>query len=398
MRNTPGLLLLSLLIGSALWVFVTDVENPTRVDVLPAKVPVEAVNVAPELAVANTLPAVQVRVIASEDRWEELTSANFRAFVDLSGLGAREQRVEVTIDVQGIGGVRVAETIPPSVLVNLEDFVSREVPVVVRLVGTTRLGYDVQSVQPERSTVQVSGPESLVELVREAVADVAVSGLSLGLDQTVSLTPRGARGGDVVGVRMDPPSLRVTVDVQQTVLTRTLPLAAVITGEPALGFRVTGVDVQPSTATVTGTIEALQGLDALPLATVDITGAADGALTQTVAAEPLPGVGGAADVTATVTVRVSAIEGTTRLSVAPEAAGVEQGLVARLAPPSVVLVLAGPLPLLNPLGPSDVRVTVDAAGLPVGTVELAVSVAVPAGISVVTVQPQTLSVTLEPAP
>ena len=398
MRNTPGLLLLSLLIGAALWVFVTDVENPTRVDVLPAKVPVEAVNVAPELAVANTLPAVQVRVSASEDRWERLTSANFRAFVDLSGLGAREQRVEVTIDVQGIAGVRVAETIPPSVLVNLEDFVSREVPVVVRLVGTTRLGYDVEAARPERATVQVSGPESLVALVREAVADVAVSGLTLAVDQAVSLTPRGERGGDVVGVRLDPPSLRVAVDVRQTVRSRTLPLTAIVTGEPAPGYRVTGVEVDPPAATVTGTIEALQGLEALPLVAVDITGAVDGTLTQTVAPELPPGVGAAAELVATVTVRVAAIEGTTRLSVAPEAADVAEGLVARLAPSSVALVLAGPLPLLNPLGPSDVRVTVDAAGLGAGTAELTVRVDVPPGIAVVTVQPRTLSVTLEAAP
>ena len=55
MRRTPGLLLISLLIGVTLWIFVTDTENPIRVDVFPSSIPVAAVNVGPALAVANPL-------------------------------------------------------------------------------------------------------------------------------------------------------------------------------------------------------------------------------------------------------------------------------------------------------------------------------------------------------
>ena len=57
-RRTPGLAAVSLLIGVALWVLVTDAENPTRIDVVPIAIPVTAANIGPQLAVANALPAL----------------------------------------------------------------------------------------------------------------------------------------------------------------------------------------------------------------------------------------------------------------------------------------------------------------------------------------------------
>ncbi|MEX2032175.1 MAG: hypothetical protein WEA81_04855, partial [Dehalococcoidia bacterium] len=111
-RRTPGLLVLAFLLGVSLWVFVTDTENPTVVEFFPQPIQVESVNVGDTLAVANQLPAISVRVSAPTDRWEELTSANFRAVVDLNGFDARAQEVPIQVEVIGIGGVRVVDTDP----------------------------------------------------------------------------------------------------------------------------------------------------------------------------------------------------------------------------------------------------------------------------------------------
>ncbi len=169
-RRTPGLRLLTLLLGGALCVFVTDVENPGRADPFPGPITVEVVNVDQALAIANTLPAVQLRISAPEDSWGRMTAANLRAFVDLDGLDAREQEVAVTVHV---------ETIRASLLVNLEDFVRKPLPVLARLVGTVPRGYEVTAARPETKSVEVSGPQSPVDLVREAVAEVKVTGLTL---------------------------------------------------------------------------------------------------------------------------------------------------------------------------------------------------------------------------
>ena len=393
--RTPGLLVLSLLLGIALWITVTDVENPTRVDVFPAGIAVEAVNVGRPLAVANALRAVEVQLSAAEDRWEGITSDNLHAFVDLNGRTAREQRVPVQVDVRGIGGVRVVSVSPQSIVVNLEDFVTREVPVTARLVGVVPPGYEVTSAQPASATVAVAGPESLVALVQEAVADVNVTGLTVGIGLTVNLAPRGEGGGEIRGVRLDPATLRVAVEVEQTELERLLPLQPAVAGEPAPGYRITAISVLPPTARVVGTIDVLQSVDAIRLPQVDIAGASE-EFRGTVTISPPEGARLVDGETAAVVVSIAAVAGSLRLSVPVEAVNVPEGLEVLFDTPSVSVLLRGPLPALGALDGTDVTATVDLDGLAAGTVSVAVIVSAPAEVVVDAVQPSSASVTLVP--
>ena len=395
--RTPGLLVLSLLLGIALWITVTDAENPTRVDVFPASIAVEAVNVGRPLALANALQTVEVRLSAAADRWEGITSDNLHAVVDLNGRTAREQRVPVQVDVRGIGGVRVVSVSPSSIVVNLEDFVTREVPVTARLVGVVPPGYEVTSAQPASATVEVAGPESLVALVQEAVADVNVTGLTVGFELTVNLAPRGEGGGEIRGVRLDPATLRVAVEVDQTTVERLLPLQPTVAGEPAPGYRITAISVLPATARVLGTIDVLQSVDSIRLPQLDIAGAS-GEIRRTVAITPPEGARLSESGTATVIVSIAAVAGSLRLSVPVQAVNVPEGLVPRFETQSVSVLLRGPLPVLGALDGTDVTATVDLDGLAAGTVTVPVVVQATAEVVVDAVQPSAVSVTLVLAP
>lgn len=395
--RSPGLAIFSLVIGILLWVIVTDVENPTRVDTFSAQIPVEAVNVGPDLAVANSsLPTVQVRVSAPEDAWDELSVTNFRAFVNLNGLEAREQVVPVSVEVSGVSRVRVVETVPGRIPVNLEPLETRQVPVTTRVVGVAPRGYEPGRVQPDRTTVEVAGPQSLVSRVSAAVATVNVTGLTVGLEQNVGLVPTVEGGGEIRGVTVRPETVRVSVAVIQSQLTRTLPVTAEVTGQPAAGYRVSGVKVTPTTVTIEGRIDVLQALDTLSLPGVDV-----GGQTSDVKTTVRPNVPEGVSIvppgtTVAVEVTVTPVAGSVALTLAPEVTNVRQGLLARVNPGSVSVILDGPLPRLNALPSGAVRATVDASNLGPGTTELRVNVAVPDGVFVRQVQPVNVSVTLAP--
>ena len=393
-RRSPWLAVLSALLGVSLWIFVTEEQNPTVVDTFPVPIAVGAVNVASGIAVANTVEPVQVRVSAPEDRWEQLTSANFQAIADLNGLEAREQQVPVRVEVTGVRSVRVIEVIPATVLVNLEDFVTREVEVVASTFGTPPLGYDVTGTTPEVATVEISGPESLVALVGEVVANINVTGLTVSLPISVDLTPEGLSGGEVRGVRVEPPSVRVTVEVAQTTLTRAIPLTPALIGEPAGGFRVTGVAVFPPTLAVRGPLTELQGIDALELSPVDVSGARGSVSRQVTPRDLSPKLSPVNLQLVTVLVTIAPVDGTLRLKLAPEAEGVADGLAAVLDAESVVIVIEGPQPTLNELVRGDVRVIADLGGGAVGPFEVAARVQLPAGLTLVSVRPGVLSGTL----
>lgn len=392
-RRTPGLLVLSVMLGVSLWVFVTDAENPTVVDFFPQPIPVEAVNVGDTLAVANPLPSVSVRVSAPTDRWEELTAANFRAVVDLHGLDARRQQVPVQVEVTGVSGVRVVETDPRQVTVNLEDLVSKVIPVDARVIGSLPIGYELESMDPEVDEVTVTGPESLVALVSEAAADVPVTGLTVGIEQTVALKPLGPGGAEILGVRLEPATIRVALDVTQSTIIRTVPLTVEIGGSPAPGFRVSSVSTSPAAVQVQGPIQALQGVDAIALPPVNVNGARTDIVRSV--AIPLPtGISFVDTERATITVTIVPADGALQTSETVEVQGLGPGLSVDGGGGVVTLTLRGPLPVLNALEPDDVRVIADASGRGAGQHDLSVNVTAPDGVSVESVQPDVVTVTI----
>ena len=397
-RSTPGLLLLSIALGVAIWIFVTEEENPTRAGLFPSQIPVSSVNVGEQLAVANDLGAIDVRIEAPEDRWDGLSSANFEASVDLAGLSAREQTVPLHVEVSGVRGVRILSVEPPTIVVNLEEVVARIIPVTPRLIGALPRGFEAVQAVPERLTVEISGPESLVALVESAVADINVTGLTVGFAQNVELVPRGDGDGEIRGLTVDPPSVSVAVAVRQTVVTKTLPLAVELLGEPASGYRVSGVAVQPGVIEVEGALDTLQEIEELPLGLVRLDGADDD-IRLALALELPDGIvapDGLAE--AEVIVSIEAVRGSTVLTLAPEASSVPEGMLADLGDQVVTVTLDGPLPALNGLVLGDVRAEIDIDELSGSAGDLRVQIVVPDGITVREWRPALLSVTLTTAP
>lgn len=393
-RATPGLLVLSFALSVTVWVLVTEEENPARSGVFPAPIEVVAVNVGREVAVANALPSVSVRIAATNDRWDDLTSANFSAIVDLNGLSAREQTVPVRVEVSDARGVRVISADPPDVVVNLEQIVTREVPVDARIVGTLPRGFAAGEVTSEPAGVEVSGPESLVDLVVSAGAEINVTGLTVGLSQSLRLVARGAGGGEIRGVTIVPANIRISVAIEQSVLTRTVPLDVQLLGQPAPGYRVEDVQIQPGVFEVEGSFDVLQTIDGLSLGQVLLDGAR--ANLSVVRSPTLPpGVSAVSDEDVDVIVSITPIEGTTAIPLVPRLIGVPAGLAATLGELVVTVVLEGELPVLNTLRPGDIRVEVDASGLGPGVSQVDVLVESPPGVRVSEVRPAQLELTLE---
>ena len=398
MRRTPRLFALSIVLGIALWVFVTEDENPSMIAVLPSQIPVTFVNVGDQLAVANNLGAVDLRIEAAEDRWEGLTAANFEATVDLAGLTAREQSVPVRVDVSGTRGVRIVAVEPPTITVNLEQVVSRIIPVEPRLLGAPPSGFEIVQTVPERVTVEISGPESLVELAERAVAEINVTGITVGFQQVAELVPRGASDGRIRGLSVQPSSVSVTVDVQKSTVSKIVPLTVELLGEPSRGYRVAGVTVSPTVARIEGALEVLQDLDQLRLGFVRLDGA-DGDIRLSLVATLPAGVIATDGSSARVIVAVEAVLGTTVLTVVPGAEGVPEGMVADLGDQVVTVVLDGPLPALNGLEPGDVVAEVDVGALDGDESGFAeVVVVAPGNITIREWRPARLSVTITPLP
>lgn len=396
LRANVGLGLLSLALAVSLWAFVTEEENPTRTDFFAGAIPVETVNVPDGLAVASlSEAAVSVRVSAPEDTWDDLTVEDFRAVADLSIAKARENTVALRFSSDR-REVEVVEVKPATVTVILEPVATKAVPVTVKVIGAPPLGY---STDPGRTTpdqVEVTGPESLVALVEEAVADVNVQGVRVSLEQAFSLVPRDARSGNIEGVTLNPDTVEVVLPIVQREITQVFVVTPLLRGAPSDGFDISSVSVNPPFAVLTGSIEALQSVTLVATDEVDIGGATSDVARATKLRLPSDLTVVGSDVV-TVQISISPAQGEITVGVTPTVEGLDAGLRANLGTNLVEVRVAGQIPELRELSPAGVTAVVDVSGLQEGEHTVPVQVTLPPGLQVAGVEPATVLVILEVA-
>jgi YbbR domain-containing protein len=382
----------SLIAALALWVAVTDAENPRETRDFGAAIPVEAVNVADGLAVRNITPSgVRIRVSATDDDFAKLTTANFAVEVDMTGVRDPTSNQIVVARVLGLDNVDIIDVSPDFVDVTLEQETSKTVPVRVNRVGTLPQGFSVSAEQANPQEVRVTGASSLVQLVESAVADVNLTGVRSNIQKDFPLVPRDASGADQrVKVQPDTAQVRLTIVQQDTSLL--LPVQVQTQGTLPDGYNIVAAAAEPQLVQVSGTIEVLQGVTSLSTEPIDISGQRND-ITRSVSLRVPSGMQ-ATRTSVNVTIRIRPTPGEKAVIVAPQVTDVPDGLQATLQTTSVTVRLAGDLPTLNGISAGQVRATVSVAGLGEGVHVLTAQISAPAGASVAGVEPPQVVVVL----
>ncbi len=395
LRNNWGLGVLSLALAASLWVFVTDRENPDRTVRVPGEVPIQVVNVPIDQAVFSLSEShVTLRARAPQSVAEGLAADDFQAEVDLAGVTSRTATVRVHVE-SSESRADVIEISPAEVTVTLEDVTAKSVPVATRLVGAPPRGFRTGAIIVEPIEASVSGPESLVEGVTTVDVDINLTGVRSDFEQTLLLQPRDGDGNDINGLRARPEGAVVRVQVIQVEFSRSVPVRPTLIGAPAGGYNVTGIDVDPAVVDVTGSVEVLQRVDAsqgISTEVVSIDGASENV--ELTVGLSVPEGASVSEPSVTVRVTIEPQRGQLTFSVVPAVTGLGSGLLASLAPSSIEVVLAAPLPDLAALDPSAIVATVDARGLGPGEHRLSVRVQAPPGTRLVSVTPPEVRVTI----
>jgi len=166
-------------------------------------------------------------------------------------------------------------------------------------------------------------------------------------------------------------------------------------GVVAPGYWVVGVAMDPFAVTVRGDEEVLSTLDRIETLPIEI---GDLSATRTLSVKlALPtGVTLLKPTDVSVTVTVQALTGTRVFNTAVVVNGLAANQAADLDQANVGVLLAGPVPTLASLPPEQVIASVDVGGRGPGTYTIDVAVRVPSGVSVQTVQPARVTVTIRP--
>jgi YbbR domain-containing protein len=383
-------LVLSTLLYAGLVISQSAQELNGSIQVVPLNQPADAV------LGAKLPPVTRIRYIAVGDPNARASTDSFRATVDLATVDPKAGSVYVTIKVESVDPrFRVLEYEPPGINVQLDPFRTKRVPVRVAQ-GPTPSGLDVRDPIITPAEVTVSGPQSVIERIVEARADVIIEPSGLDVDRDVELIPVDVVGDRVTPADVEPSTAHVRIAVFHQARSKSLPVNAVVTGTPAAGYEIAGVTTNPLLALVEGDDDELSALVRADTAPVSISGA-----TQDVTAEvalDLPAgilpVGG--DATVTVTVQIRPVAGTRIFDAGLTLAGTRADLDYNVSINHALATVGGSLADLDRLAGATFTLDVEVGGLGVGSHVVPLVANLPVGLSLVAVLPETVTVTISP--
>ena len=209
-----------------------------------------------------------------------------------------------------------------------------------------------------------------------------------------------ADGQVVNGLTISPESVSVTQPIVLLGGYRYVIVRAVTVGQVATGYRVTNIFSTPIGIVVfSSNPELVNNLPGyIETQPIDLTGKEDDfeILVDLNLPEGITVVG---DSKVLVQVSIAAVESSLAISLPVEIIGLSPGLEANVNPLVVNVILTGPVPVLNALGPTDVRVVVDLTGYEVGTYQFTPQVNIlPERVQLSSILPATVEVTIIIAP
>ena len=393
--------LISVVLGLLLWAVVSASSNnqgyglATTTQVLH-NIPV-IVLTSPQMMATSERP-VRVNLSISGSIFDVATvqadTSGIRAVANATALGPGVHQVPIIIENTPTSAVSyVPET--PYAEVTIQERVASPFTLKVKVVGKPiaglRLGPPIASVKK----IIVSGPDSLVHKVTAVKATVDITGSSESVTRMVPVLPVNRQGQVVQGVFCNPETVTLSVPVLSPV--HQMDLVPSVVGQPAAKWSVAKVTVQPSSITVVG--EPFSQLPAyLILPSVNVAGFAH-SKTFTIAV-PLPFNGA----------NLSARFAQVRVELAPRATITWQGIPIKImggtrgdvysiqGPQYVRVTITGANSQLAGYQIQDVNAYVDVGGLKLNkSTVLPVTVVVPNNLTMVSVAPAKIAVTVKKA-
>lgn len=302
---------------------------------------------------------------------------------------------EVPVEVTALNAdVEIIAHEPRQLRVKLEPLISMVVPVEVEIMDTAAFGYDWQKPLAEPASVEIVGPRTQVTQVRLVVASVYLHSAKSQVEQVRPLSPRNAQNLEVERVTVNPGTARIVVPVVQPPGRKEVVVRADVAGAPSPNYRLTGVKVEPQTVVLLGSPNALREVPGYVETTPLTIEGATGEVRERLALI-LPENVSTLEDSVLVTVGVAPLESSLTVTRHPVVQGASDEMRITVSLEEVEVIVSGPLPRLELLGPEEVRVVLDLTGLLPGSHVVQPTVIVPEGIVEQGVIPEAIEVLIE---
>jgi YbbR domain-containing protein len=392
-----SIFILSLLLAFFFWAAATEAEDPTRTDTFLSQIPVEINGLSEGMvAYGEDTNRVRVEIKAPESVWQNLRSEDIMAYIDVSDVATGTQHLPVIVEVSMQPSV-VTSINPPDIEITIEHLTEKEVPVEVVVQGTPAIGFQADDPSVFPQLVRIQGPESLTRKVVKTQVFVSIDEQEGNVRSDFTPLPVDEDETLVPEITVIPKSVTVNVPIWQLGYIRDMAVTVSLEGQPAPGYRVANLVVDPPVVKVfgqTSIVRAAPGyLQTQPINLEAITQS----ITTKVALQMPEGLSiffpSRPEVTATLTVEV--IRSGLTLEVTPTIRGLRNELTTAVGVESVVVILSGPLTVMEALDINDVELVLNLVNLNPGDYTIVPVVTVPDEVVIENIIPEAVPVKIE---
>ena len=383
MKNKILPILLSAVIAFGLWAYVITVDQPESEKTyynIPVVLQNESILAERGLMIVSERPTVTLDLSGTRTNLNQLNESNINVIANVASIvtpGTHELNYNVSYPGNiPSGSIVRKKSSPDMVTLKVENRITKPIPVVPDYMGTTvpeGLVADKENMILDYETIEVSGPESVLNQITQAVIQVDLQDQTQTIvgEYTYTLCDDAGEPVDSQWVTTNAELVNLTLPIQR-VKEITLELN-IIEGGGATAL-TSVIDIQPRTIRISGSEALLDDLDVLEIGTIDLS-ALEGSTTLTFDILLPEGVVNETGISeAAVEVKFPNLK-TQSFSVSNIVLqNVPEGMQAELITQVLEVKLRGPVAMMENITEGDITAVVDLAQASAGTDKFAVQI------------------------
>ena len=265
--NNLLLKLLSVAAAMVLWLVVVNIDEPVQSRAF-SNIKVEIVNAdvlsdqGQMYRIVEGTDTVDLTVYARKTELGKLRASDFKATADVQKDLHYNSMVSINVEYTGEGSVTRIEQSRSNVLVTIEEAVTEQFKVTVNT-GDSRpsSGLEVGSLIPEQTVVEITGPKSIVDQIREVVAEINISGITGTAQRTCTLKLIDGNGDEMDDTYLDYAEKDQPFQVTVTTLnTKEVGISFDISQAAPEDYGLSAISYTPQTVTIAGEQSAIRSI------------------------------------------------------------------------------------------------------------------------------------------
>lgn len=276
LTNNLGYKILALFFAFTLWLFVYNLDDPTKSKTMTINVNIEnkesIENMGKYYEILDGSNKVSFTVTAVRSILDKLDESDFAAIADMEKIVLEGEGAKATVPIDisctaniNQNSIKLSST-SKTLKLSLEDLMIKQFVVSAKSKGKVADGYALGGLEVTAPNVlKVSGPKSIVEKIVSAVATIDVSGMS-DTWTTYKAKPvlYDKDGKEVDETRLTKSDSTVTVSAE-ILSTKEVAIAVKPTGTPKDGYTITSISSNPTTILVKGNKAVLNSVNSIEI-------------------------------------------------------------------------------------------------------------------------------------